>query len=141
MVNCARIYHRGYIEALDTASASSGAAGRWLFLRLLICGLVFQMYHRSCQPLESSDGHIPGQPPRETWDAPPLGSCWDTVLYPASSSAFWGTSGTLVGIPLTWSEPRGAEADRAQGLAGCWARFSGSSSVGRDLPSRTSTLL
>lgn len=97
MVNGAGICHRGYVEALDAASASSGAAGRSLFLRHLICSLVFQMYHRSCQPLESSDGHILRQLQRETWDAPTLGSCWDPVLHPALFLSFLGNLGNLGG--------------------------------------------
>lgn len=87
---------------MDTASASSGAAGRWLFLRHLIRSLVFQMYQRSCQPLESSDGHVLGQPQRETWDAPTLGSCWDPVLHPAPFLSFLRD---LSGHSLTTSPP------------------------------------
>lgn len=97
------------------------------------------MYHGSCQPLESSEGHIPGQPQRETWDAPTLRSCWDPVLHPALHPAlflsFLGNLRNLGGDSFhhissrTWFEPGEAEADRARGRAGCQARFGGSSRV------------
>lgn len=53
MVSGAGICHKAYAKALDTALTGSGAVGKGLFFRNLVCSLVFQMYQGPCKPLES----------------------------------------------------------------------------------------